>query len=258
MNARITLLHAIQVASPVYAGSEIAIPEYYDVPAMQADAKRELESFFEPPPGIPVDTVAELGDAANVITCFAQSHAIDLIMMPTHGRGKFRSLLIGSVTAKVLHDAACPVWTMAHSDHPASTGHIACRNILCAIDLSERSEEMVRRSEAWARMNGATLRLVHAIPVGDATTSPYFEESIKKVLVERGEEAVRDLQRKAGTELDVILRVGRISDVVRQAAIEGEVDLVVIGRGRVQKPFGRLRTNAYAIIRDAPCPVVSV
>lgn len=30
-------------------------------------------------------------------------------MMPTHGYGLFRSLLIGSVTAKVLHDAKCPI-----------------------------------------------------------------------------------------------------------------------------------------------------
>ncbi len=36
---------------------------------------------------------------------------LDLIMMPTHGGRHFRSLLIGSVTAKVLHDVRCPVWT---------------------------------------------------------------------------------------------------------------------------------------------------
>jgi nucleotide-binding universal stress UspA family protein len=34
-------------------------------------------------------------------------------------------------------------------------------------------------------------------------------------------------------------------------------DLVVIGRGKLQEALGRLRTNAYAIIRQSPCPVVS-
>ena len=35
-------------------------------------------------------------------------------------------------------------------------------------------------------------------------------------------------------------------------------DLVIIGRGVMQETLGRLRTNVYAIIREAPCPVISV
>jgi nucleotide-binding universal stress UspA family protein len=37
-------------------------------------------------------------------------------MMATHGTGLFRSLLIGSVTAKVLHDARCPVWIATRAE----------------------------------------------------------------------------------------------------------------------------------------------
>ena len=54
------------------------------------------------------------GDASEVITKYAAEHGTDLIMMPTHGYGVFRGLLLGSVTAKVLHDAVCPVWTAVH------------------------------------------------------------------------------------------------------------------------------------------------
>jgi len=35
-------------------------------------------------------------------------------------------------------------------------------------------------------------------------------------------------------------------------------DLLVIGRGSASGVFGRLRTNAYAIIRQSPCPVLSI
>ena len=31
----------------------------------------------------------------------------------------------------------------------------------------------------------------------------------------------------------------------------------MIGHGKVHETLGRLRTNAYTIIRDAPCPVLS-
>jgi hypothetical protein len=45
---------------------------------------------------------------------------------------------------------------------------------------------------------------------------------------------------------------------VRGAAEHHEADLVIIGRGKLLSTFGRLRTHAYAIIRDSPCPVLSL
>jgi hypothetical protein len=32
----------------------------------------------------------------------------------------------------------------------------------------------------------------------------------------------------------------------------------VIGRGVMQGLFGRMRTHVYSVIREAPCPVISV
>jgi len=49
---------------------------------------------------------------------------------------------------------------------------------------------------------------------------------------------------------------GEVSKAVRAAAGRLNADLVVIGRGAADN--ARLRTNAYGIIRESPCPVVSV
>src|SRR2546430_1656501 len=77
-------------------------------------------------------------DAVREIADYAQDQGADLIMMPTHGYGVFRSLLLGSVTAKVLHDAACPVWTGVHVEEtPPASAEFA--NIMCAVDLTEKS-----------------------------------------------------------------------------------------------------------------------
>ena len=57
------------------------------------------------------------GDAATEIVQFAMRENVDLIAMPTRGCGVFRKMLLGSVTAKVLHDASCPVWTSSHTEH---------------------------------------------------------------------------------------------------------------------------------------------
>ena len=47
-------------------------------------------------------------------------------------------------------------------------------------------------------------------------------------------------------------------EVLREAALKYAANLVVIGQGSLHKLMGRLRTSAYAIIREAPCPVVRV
>jgi nucleotide-binding universal stress UspA family protein len=66
------------------------------------------------------------------------------------------------------------------------------------------------------------------------------------------------VQNKAGTKLEARIEANAVSVAVRRVAIDCAADLVVIGRGRLDKVLGRLRTNAYAIIRNSPCPVMSL
>jgi hypothetical protein len=49
-----------------------------------------------------------------------------------------------------------------------------------------------------------------------------------------------------------------VTDVVRSAALDFHADLVLIGRGAMPRFAGQLRSHAYAIVRDMPCPVLSV
>ena len=59
--------------------------------------------------GVVVRRVVLEGDPTEKIVEYAAAEKCDLIVMPTHGYGPFRRFLLGSVTAKVLHDAICPV-----------------------------------------------------------------------------------------------------------------------------------------------------
>jgi nucleotide-binding universal stress UspA family protein len=51
---------------------------------------------------------------------------------------------------------------------------------------------------------------------------------------------------------------GSVAKAVRSLAEDNHVDLVVIGHTSGSGNHGRLRTDSYAIIRESPCPVVSV
>src|SRR5690348_2861855 len=71
------------------------------------------------------------GDPASRIVELAREVSADLIVMPTY-HGRYRTFLIGSVTAKVLHDVECPVLTgvhltMAHLKSPMRSALLSAR-----------------------------------------------------------------------------------------------------------------------------------
>lgn len=58
---------------------------------------------------IPAKVILDTGDPAEKIVDYAANHAIDLIVMSTHGRTGLARWAYGSVAGKVLSAAPCPV-----------------------------------------------------------------------------------------------------------------------------------------------------
>jgi nucleotide-binding universal stress UspA family protein len=256
--ARLTLLHVISIPAGWYGSIDNPYPVTFDIPAMVQAGEKQLAAYLATSALPQIDRIVKHGDAADEITAFAQQQNIDLIMMPTHGYGKFRSLLLGSVTAKVLHDVDCPVWTAAHTEDPATFDHADCRSILCAIDLVPESAGLIRYAMDLAKRYQAELRLVHAAPAPEIRSADPRDAVFRRNLLEWARERIALLQRQAGTDLEVCLEGGSPSSVLRGAALHHSADLVVIGRGRGQEVFGSLRSNSHAIICESPCPVLRV
>jgi nucleotide-binding universal stress UspA family protein len=176
--------------------------------------------------------------------------------MPTHGYGPFRQFILGSITAKVLHDADCPVWTGVHLEEAPQAEPMPFRNILCAIDLGPQSCKALEWATAMQKEFGARLTVAHAVAAspeagqGDAHWRDEIELAVRDDLTR--------LQQRFGTEAELVIEPGDPPKVVCDLAQRSQADLLVIGRGSAAGVFGRLRTNAYAIIRQSPCPVVSV
>jgi nucleotide-binding universal stress UspA family protein len=257
--SELTILNVVDLPSP---GIGIAPPEaetwatLIGADRMREQGKISLEKFVSQCfAGIPTTTESAEGDPATMICDCAKNSAIDLIMLPTAGLGRFRRFLLGSVTAKVLHDTATPVWTGVHAEEFAAHSPDGWKNMICAIDDQPDSLPVLRWAAEFARDQKVDLRLVHAI-VGpeDWETDPKLLQFLADVAFER----IAKLQADAGTKLEVCMEVGPAARIVRQAAMGHSADLVVIGRGVIQKPFGRLRSAAYEIIRESPCPVISV
>jgi nucleotide-binding universal stress UspA family protein len=256
--ARVTLM---SVAPPLWyaAMGDVGTPVYIDPDELRADLQARLERSLVKELGqLPVERVAEVGDPAETITRYAHTQGVDLIMMPTHGYGPFRSLLLGSVTAKVLHDSQCPVWTGAHMEGSPGRDHVKPHNVLCAVDGSPKSVPMMEWAAGFAKRSGAAMRIVTVVPTVEGWPERQMDREMVAEEVKMARERIAYLQREAGIDVPLCVAVGNIPEAVCEEARRHAAGLIVIGRGLLHETFGRLRTHSYGIIRQAPCPVVSV
>ena len=192
--------------------------------------------------------ICVVGDPATQIVETARSWAPDLIMMSTRGFGFYRPTLLGSVTAKVLHDVEAPVWTDIHSEEAPALEKLAVRKVLCAIDLEKRSRQILDWAAFLACEYQAELGIVHAIPLVEAP--PLLAEVRTKISA---------LLKEAGVRATPItIDRGEPAEVVTGAAKDFAADLVIIGRHSGSGGKGYLRHNAYAILRKSMCPVISI
>jgi len=257
-DAAVTMLHVLEMPSgliPDWYGG--AVPVIDTTAIWQAESEAAQSYLTDKFQGLNVRRVVVQADAAQMIGEYARDNGTDLIMMATHGYGLFRSLLLGSVTAKVLHDTPCPVWTGVHvEDAPAVSPEFA--TVMCAVDRTEDSVVQMRFAGRLARDSDAKLFLVHAIPGAEVAPDKYFDSDLRRYLEQDARKTIAQLQETADVAAQLCLGVGEVSHVVRDAALGHSADLLVIGRGQATRTLGRLRSNVYSIIRDAPCPVISV
>lgn len=253
--AKLTLLNVVAIPADSLGGVDRSFPVMFDFPALEPVIKSRLAEFLKAPGA---EIVVEQGDAAVSISDYAREHGVDLIMMPTHGYGKFRTLLLGSVVSKVLHDADCAVWTAPHAERASMKEHLPCRNILVAVDRGAEQAPVLRQAVALAKEFGAGLRLVHAVPGAERQLADTGGDEFSLFLLDAARKDMAKLQAEAGTNLEASVMAGGVGRVVRQIALDHKSDLLVIGRGVMHETFGRLRTQSYEIIRQSPCPVLSL
>jgi len=254
----LTLLHVVHVPVTAYSSPNVPVALDLLLSEMKEGADERIVQLAATEfAGIAVKTLVEKGDPGSCIAKIAKENDIDLIMIPTHGHGAFRAALLGSVAAKTLHDATCPVWTAAHCEE-LGANHLEWRNILCAIDTDSEAERLISVAAQLAAGSNAKVFLVHGVDSGDPRSETYGGAEFTEFLKNRAREVIAEMQNRAGTNFAVCVESGRARDVVRYAAIGHNADLVMIGRGVLPRFAGSLRSQASAIVRHAPCPVLSV
>ncbi|MCE5309422.1 MAG: universal stress protein [Acidobacteriales bacterium] len=256
----VTLLHVLPPPHYEFSALEVGSAVLNELFAARAkQVRKDLDAFLpEELGGFRVERVLLEGDPARKIVEYAHQQQCGLIVMPTHGYGPFRRFILGSVTAKVLHDADCPIMTGVHLEQAPRREPVAIRTILVALDLGPQSKAVLEWAAQFAARFEAELLIAYVIPCLEAQPGEYFDPDWRAHIEAQSRQRIEALLSESGVSGKVLMEGGDPPKTICSMAQHAKADLVIIGRGSAAGMFGRLRANAYSIIRQSPCPVVSV
>lgn len=118
--ATLHLLHVLpEVIAPIGPDPSLvtALPvEYYrDAEADSLAALRKMiDSSWTAP--AQVEAAVLWGDPVDGITTYSKDHAIDIVVVATHGRTGLRHVLLGSVAERLVRESLCPVLSIRNRD----------------------------------------------------------------------------------------------------------------------------------------------
>jgi nucleotide-binding universal stress UspA family protein len=199
------------------------------------------------------------------IDAYAEEHAIDLIVMGSHGRRGLERLFLGSVTEEVLRKAACPVLTIR--TNLDATAQLPVDSVLAPLDLSDASLQALPVARTFAAAYDARLDVLHVVE--DIDLPAIYGEDIPNPLYEMFPE----VQRRTRAEIDRALAAapgpevptavhfaqGHAADAIVDFAEDEGVDLIVLTRtGRRGLTRFLIGSATDGVVRTAPCPVLVV
>lgn len=210
-----------------------------------------------------VSTVTEVlqGEPYSTILDYAELRDVDVIAMPTHGRGGLSRLLLGSTTERVVRTSDVPVLTI-RPDSDVTTTH-PYRNVLVPTDGSDCARTALETSVDVAREETAGLHLLSVVDVTSLGADVRIQMQVQ-FLEENATEIVED-----ATEYATDASVEPVSGLVALGtSIHGEIlsyidehdiDLIVVGtHGRTGFDRYMLGSVTEKLVRTSPIPVLTV
>jgi nucleotide-binding universal stress UspA family protein len=267
--ASVTAQHVYTpVSSPLVALALIACVE---PPALDgAESARlmyELAAAIPWPTsaGVDIDLALDMGAPATAILERAASSRADLIVIGAHRAGWSDYLQLGSVAAKILCKAKCPVMTVPPPGR--LTSKLPFARLLCPVDFSAPSLAAIELALSLARDAHAELTVLHVLEMPDneaaLEASLHGSVSDRAARLQHERDALADLSALVPDpvrESRPCVRVAHgtpFREILDTASVDA-IDLIVMGtRGRnaLEMLFG---STTNQIVRRAPCPVLTL
>jgi len=241
LGPRVTLLHVLEPPHSLALARGIDAVEWEMLRAerqaylagIAARLKQHgVESDMELAQGIPAEQIAR----------FAKRHAVDLIVLTSHGEGGGAAgWTLGATAQKIIGTAATSLFIVPVTPGTSAIddGDVQLHRMLLPLDCSRRAECILPAASELARSHDAELVLAHIVsePEMPRRMGPSREDvELAQKLVERNRreasEYLREIQGRLSAEsgrVDVRLRVASNPVQTLQELAEREaVDLVIL------------------------------
>lgn len=266
-DADLTVLHVVPTFDPMpvrSASLDGAVQMVY--PASRDEVLGELRHVVETA-GAPARSVilaAEAGDPCGTILGHTLAIPADLIVMGTHGRSGFERFMIGSVAEKVLRRAPCPVLTVPPNATVAST-EPRFTNVLCGMDFSPASLQAFGFALDLARQADGSVTVLHVLEwlaEEEPRAHAHFNVAeYRRHLIDDARARLHALvaAERTSSRVQTLVVAGRAHREMLRVAAESATDLIVMGaQGRGGVGLALFGSTTQAVVRAAPCPVLTV
>lgn len=224
-------------------------------------AERAMDRFVRSAPlaSVRYEAVLEKGETGSVFKEMVNKHAVDLVVIATHGRAGLKKLLLGSVAEEIFRAVACPVLTIGPDVTHNEIAAGKLRQVIYTSDLSAASLHALPWAIALASDYRARLSCMHVIE--EITNIPlYYRE---RALRDAREELEKLMPANSGLpcEPQIIVVSGDPAERVLQLAGDLDAGLIVMGARQENSP--RVLSQlpwacTHKVICHATCPVLTV
>jgi nucleotide-binding universal stress UspA family protein len=190
--------------------------------------------------GADISVDLHTGPVADVLQQYAARHAVDLIVMSTHGRTGISRLSLGSVTDSLIRNTSVPVLVVkppaSYLNPQVADGF---KHFVVPLDGSTLAEQILPRVTTMATLEEASVTLLHVLT---SESRSHGEQAVglpvpdEKISIAREYLArIAKRLRRAGVAVRTeILERDEVAEAIGEFAVREKVDLVAIathGRG---------------------------
>jgi nucleotide-binding universal stress UspA family protein len=270
--AEIHLVHVEELLPSLYCeelGPEALRRHYRDnfLPRLEDEARHPALDGLTVTPHLVAN-----GQSHATLTRFAESEAMGLIVMATHGRTGVRHALLGSYAERVVRHSSVPVLVYREpAGAAAPIGAYRPRNVLVPFDFSENARAVLPFVHSIASHFDAHFTFLHVLNPDEF----FFERFPTQAAIEEHHKSTTGFILQARKRLEALgesdlagiprsslsfrATVGNVPLGIVERARETHADLVLMAtHGWTGLKHLLLGSFAEKVLREAPCPVLTV
>jgi nucleotide-binding universal stress UspA family protein len=238
LDARVVVLHLLSIA-PIAHADFVWVPTVYEVEQWNRKAEAALRATTErvraSQPGVTVESELITGIQPGDLVAAIEQRQPDLVVVGTHGRGFWSSLVLGSVARAVTRKSTVPVLTVRPEgvDPKATT-------VLVPIELGHVVDDALDFAVGLAATMGTKLRFLYVFPGADEIDigSGTDMEAAIAVKAQAALELLAGPERSRDLQVESVTRFGRPARQIANEAKACNAAFVVMGthaRGFVER-----------------------